>query len=115
MRRAITAKRKRDFIRLSECVGLQPHEIRYQYVNLYDAKTLVLSINVDCPEKAERLWQDRAILVSSARETDISRYVLINFAGFPYGFVMLSREDLSPEPMIKFNIPRMPKLRKIKI
>ena len=113
MRHAITAKRKRDFIRLSEC-ELGFHEIKYQYVNLHGAKTLVLAINVDCLERAERLWQDRAILVSSARETDISRYVLINFAGFPYGFAMRSREDLSPEPMTRFNIPRMPKLRKVK-
>ena len=114
MRHAITAKRKRDFIRLSEC-ELASDEIRYQYVNLYDAKTLVLAINVDSPHRAAKLWKSRSILVSAARETDLSRYILINLLNSPYGFAMLSREDLSPEPMTRFDISRMPKLRKVKI
>lgn len=110
-RNTITTKQKKQFIAISEC-ELQPHEIRYQYVNLYGGITLVLAINVDCPERAEKLWQDRAILVSSARSTDLSRYVLINFAGFSYGFAMLSREDISPEPITRFHIPKLPKLGK---
>lgn len=112
-RNTITTKQKKQFIAISEC-ELNPDEIRYQYVDLYGGITLVLALNVDSPERAAKLWKSRSILVSAARETDLSRYILINLLNSPYGFAMLSREDLSPEPMTRFDIPKMPKLRKVK-
>lgn len=104
-RNTITPRKKREFIAISEC-ELNPDEIRYQYVDLYGGKTLVLALNVDLPERAAKLWKSRSILVSAARQCDISRYILINLLNSPYGFAMLSREDISPEPITRFNVPR---------
>lgn len=107
-RNTITTKQKKQFIAISEC-ELNPDEIRYQYVDLYGGKTLVLALNVDSPHRAAKLWKSRSILVSAARECDLSRYILINLLNSPYGFAMLSREDISPEPITRFNVPRMAK------
>ena len=104
----ITTKQKKQFIAISEC-ELNTDEIRYQYVDLYGGITLVLALNVDSPERAAKLWKNRAFLVSAARDLDISRYVLIHFCGFPYGFAMLGHEDLHPEPATRFHVPKVPK------
>ena len=109
-RNTITPRKKREFIAISEC-ELNPDEIRYQYVDLYGGKTLVLALNVDSPHRAAKLWKSRSILVSAARQCDISRYILINLLNSPYGFAMLSREDISPEPITRFNVPRSPRIR----
>ncbi len=46
-------------------------------------------------------------------EHNIEAYVhasfLINLLNSPYGFAMLGREDISPEPITRFNVPRMAK------
>jgi hypothetical protein len=108
-RNTITTKKKKQFIAISECDITPDDEIRYQYVDLYGGITLVLALNVDSPERAAKLWKNRAFLVSAARETDLSRYILINLLNSPYGFAMLGHEDLHPEPATRFHVPKVPK------
>ena len=107
-RNTITTKQKKQFIVISEC-DLDLKEISYRYVTLNGGKCLVLAIDTNYPERAAKLWKNRAFLVSAARQLDISRYVLINFCGFPYGFAMLGHEDLHPEPATRFHVPKVPK------
>jgi len=106
----ITTKQKKQFIAISEC-DLDLKEISYQYIEYNGDKMLVMAIDTNYPERAANLWKNRAFLVSAARDLDISRYVLINFCGFPYGFAMLGHEDLHPEPATRFNVPRIPRIR----
>lgn len=104
----ITTKQKKQFIAISEC-DLDLKEISYQYIEYNGDKMLVMAIDTNYPERAANLWKNRAFLVSAARDLDISRYVLLNFCGFPYGFAMLGQEDLHPEPATRFHVPKVPK------
>jgi|688.fasta_scaffold416754_2 hypothetical protein len=83
---------KKQFSLISECDFEEKADLYFELIERGESfKVLV----VDCFDFAiaSKLWDQRAYLVSAARQIGLSRFCLIKCGGERFGLAMMGRED----------------------
>ena len=93
----IAADLKRQFALISECDLEGKAEIYFEQIERRGAWVKVVVVDVFEPSTAFDLWEQRAYLVSAARQLKLSRYCLVKCRGLRFfGLAMMGVEDYPP-------------------
>ena len=92
----IASDLKRRFVLISECDLDGKAEIYFEQIERRGESVRVVVVDVFEPSIASTLWEQRAYLVSAARQLKLSRFCLIKFRGNRYGLAMMGVEDYPP-------------------
>lgn len=92
----IAADLKRQFALISECDLEGKAEIYFEQIERRGESVRVTVVDAFDEWIASALWEQRAYLVSAARQLKLSRFCLIKFRGNRYGLAMMGVEDYPP-------------------
>ena len=92
----IAADLKRRFALISECDLEGKAEIYFEQIERRGKLVGVVVVDAFEDSIASTLWEQRAYLVSAARQVGLSRFCLIKCGGNRYGLAMMGVEDFPP-------------------
>ena len=92
----IAADLKRQFALISECDLDGKAEIYFEQIERRGESVRVVVVDAFEDSIASTLWEQRAYLVSAARQVGLSRFCLIKCGGNRYGLAMMGVEDFPP-------------------
>lgn len=92
----IASDLKRQFALISECDLEGKAEIYFEQIERRGESARVLVVDAFEDLIASTLWEQRAYLVSAARQVELSRFCLIKCRGNRYGLAMMAVEDYLP-------------------
>lgn len=92
----IAADLKRQFALISECDLEGKAEIYFEQIKRRGESVRVTVVDAFDFLIASTLWEQRAYLVSAARQVGLSRFCLIKCGGNRYGLAMMGAEDYPP-------------------
>lgn len=92
----IASELKRQFALISECELEGKTEIYFEQIERRGESVKVVVVDAFEDSIASTLWEQRAYLVSAARQVGLSRFCLIKCRGNRYGLAMMAAEDYLP-------------------
>lgn len=87
---------KRQFALVSECDLEGKAEIYFEQIERRGESVRVTVVDAFEDSIASTLWEQRAYLVSAARQLKLSRFCLVKVCGNRYGLAMMGVEDYPP-------------------
>jgi hypothetical protein len=84
---------KKQFILISECEIEGKADLYFEQIERRGESVRVLVVDAFDFLIASKLWDQRAYLVSAARQIGLSRFCLIKCGGERLGLAMMGRED----------------------
>jgi hypothetical protein len=95
-RQSLAADLKRQFALISECEIEGKADLYFENIERRGESVRVLVVDCFDFAIASNFWEQRAYLVSAARQVGLSRFCLIKCGGTRFGLAMMGREDYSP-------------------
>jgi len=92
----IASDLKRQFALFSECELEGKAEIYFEQIERRGESVKVLVVDAFEDSIASTLWEQKAYLVSAARQVGLSRFCLIKCRGNRHGLAMMGVEDCPP-------------------
>lgn len=84
---------KKQFILISECEIEGKASLYFEQIERRGESVKVLVVDFFDESIASKLWNQRAYLVSAARQMGLSQFCLIKCRGHRYGLAMMGLED----------------------
>jgi hypothetical protein len=84
---------KKQFFLISECEIEGKADLYFEQIERRGESVKVLVVDFFDESIASKFWDQRAYLVSAARQMGISQFCLIKFRGNRYGLAMMGAED----------------------
>ena len=84
---------KKQFSLISECDFEEKADLYFERIERRGESVRVLVVDAFDFAIASKLWEQRAYLVSAARQIGLSRFCLIKCGGERFGLAMMGRED----------------------
>jgi hypothetical protein len=98
-RQSLAADLKRQFVLISECEIEEKADLYFEQIERRGESVRVLVVDFFDFAIASKLWDQRAYLVSAARQVGLSRFCLIKCCGERFGLAMMGREYYPPSPL----------------